>query len=93
MEAITHRKSKIGIVVSTKMEKSITVSVTRHAMHPLYGKRIIKAKKFLVHDETNTCRVGDKVRFVETRPTSKNKRWTLDKIITRAPILDSGEEA
>lgn len=93
MEAkIPHRKVKIGIVVSDKMEKSISVQVTRHAMHPVYGKRIIKSKKFLVQDTENTCRMGDKVQFAETRPMSKNKRWELVKIIERAPILGGSVE-
>lgn len=93
MEAKTpHRKVKIGIVVSDKMEKSISVQVTRHAMHPVYGKRIIKSKKFLVQDTENTCRMGDKVQFAETRPMSKNKRWELVKIIERAPILGGSVE-
>ena len=82
-----HRKSRVGIVVSDKMEKSISVQVIRHAMHPVYGKRVVKSKKFLVHDAENTCRMGDKVLFAETRPTSKNKCWTLVKVIERAPIL------
>ena len=93
MEAKTpHRKMKIGIVVSDKMEKTISVRVTRHAMHPGYGKRIIKSKKFLVHDAENACRMGDRVQFAETRPMSKNKRWTLVKIIERAPILGGSVE-
>ena len=88
MEARTpHRKVKVGVVVSDKMEKSISVMVTRHAMHPVYGKRIIKSSKFLAHDAENSCRVGDKVQIAETRPMSRNKRWTLVKIIERAPIL------
>ena len=93
MEAKTpHRQMKIGIVVSDKMEKTISVRVTRHAMHPVYGKRIIKSKKFLVHDAENACRMGDRVQFAETRPMSKNKRWTLVKIIERAPILGGSVE-
>lgn len=93
MEAKTpRRKMKIGIVVSDKMEKTISVRVTRHAMHPVYGKRIIKSKKFLVHDAENACRMGDRVQFAETRPMSKNKRWTLVKIIERAPILGGSVE-
>ena len=93
MEAKTpHRKMKIGIVVSDKMEKTISVRVTRHAMHPVYGKRIIKSKKFLVHDAENACRMGDRVQFAETRPMSKNKRWALVKIIERAPILGGSVE-
>ena len=93
MEArTTHRKVKIGVVVSNKMEKSISVMVTRHAMHPVYGKRIIKSKKFLAHDAENACNVGDKVQIAETRPMSKNKCWTLVKIIERAPILGGSVE-
>ena len=87
-----HRKVEIGVVVSNKMEKSISVQVTRHAMHPVYGKRIIKSKKFLAHDAENACRIGDKVQIAETRPMSKNKRWTLVKIIERAPILGGSVE-
>jgi small subunit ribosomal protein S17 len=93
MEARTpHRKVKVGVVVSDKMEKSISVMVTRHAMHPVYGKRIIKSSKFLAHDAENSCRVGDKVQIAETRPMSRNKRWTLVKIIERAPILGGSVE-
>lgn len=95
MEAKTpHRKTKIGVVVGVKMKKSISVMVTRHVMHPVYGKRVLKSKKFLVHDAEDTCRVGDRVLFEETRPTSKNKHWTLVKIIERAPVLgEVAEEA
>lgn len=94
MEARTpHRKTRIGVVVSDKMEKTISVQVTRHAMHPVYGKRVVKSKKFLVHDAENTCRTGDRVQFAETRPMSKNKRWTLIKVIERAPVLGGTEEA
>ncbi len=82
-----HRKVKVGIVVSDKMDKTISVKVTRYAMHPVYAKRVVKAKKFLVHDAENACRIGDRVRFAETRPLSKNVRWELVKIIERAPIL------
>ncbi len=93
MEAKTpHRKTKIGIVVSDKMEKTISVRVTRHAMHPVYGKRIIKSKKFLVHDPENTCREGDRVQFAETCPMSRKKRWALVRIVERAPILDGSVE-
>ncbi|PIE54724.1 MAG: 30S ribosomal protein S17 [Dethiosulfovibrio peptidovorans] len=92
-----HRKTRVGIVVSDKMDKSISVQVIRHAMHPLYGKRIIKSKKFIAHDEENTCRMGDKVLIGEERPLSKTKRWSLVRIIERAPVLggtaESKEEA
>jgi SSU ribosomal protein S17P len=78
------RKQKIGVVVSTKMDKTISVLVERRLMHPLYGKFVKRSKKFLAHDEGNTCNVGDKVRIMETRPLSKRKRWRLVEIIERA---------
>ncbi len=77
------RKQKIGIVVSTKMDKTIAVLVERRLMHPLYGKFVKRSKKFLAHDEENTCQVGDKVRIMETRPLSKRKRWRLVEVIER----------
>ncbi len=90
----SHRKTKIGVVVSDKMDKSISVRVIRHAMHPVYGKRIIKSKKFIAHDEENTCRVGDRVLIAESIPLSKTKHWTLVKVIERAPVLGgTAEEA
>jgi len=78
------RKQRTGIVVSDKMEKSITVLVERKLKHPLYGKFVKKSKKFLAHDDKNDCNVGDKVRIMETRPLSKNKRWRLVEILERA---------
>ncbi len=78
------RKQKIGVVVSTKMNKTISVLVERRLMHPLYGKFVKRSKKFMVHDEENTCNVGDKVRIMETRPLSRHKRWRLVEIIERA---------
>jgi len=87
----SHRKTRIGSVVSNKMDKSIVVRVTRYAEHPLYGKRIIKSKKYIVHDAENTCRVGDEVKIGETRPLSKTKRWELLDIIRRAPVFGSGQ--
>ena len=87
-----HRKTKVGEVVSNKMDKTISVRVTRHAMHPLYSKRIITSKKFLAHDEENDCRIGDTVLIAEGRPLSKNKCWSVVKIIKRAPILGAPKE-
>ena len=87
----SHRKTRIGSVVSDKMDKSVVVRVTRYAEHPLYGKRIVKAKKYIVHDAENACRVGDEVRIGETRPLSKNKHWELLEIIRRAPVFGSGQ--
>ncbi|HAM09189.1 MAG: 30S ribosomal protein S17 [Bacteroidetes bacterium GWE2_41_25] len=78
------RKERIGVVVSAKMDKSITVAVKRKVKHPIYGKFINKTKKLMAHDEENTCNVGDTVRISETRPLSKNKTWRLIEIIERA---------
>ena len=87
---LSHRKVRIGIVVSNKMDKTVVVRVSRHAEHPLYGKRIVKAKKYVAHDEENECRVGDQIRIRETRPLSKTKRWELLEIVQRAPVFDTG---
>ncbi len=78
------RKQRIGLVTSTSMDKSITISVTRQLQHPIYGKFVKKTKKFMAHDESNECNVGDTVRIMETRPLSKRKRWRLVEIIERA---------
>ncbi|GAA5026087.1 30S ribosomal protein S17 1 [Marivirga lumbricoides] len=78
------RKERIGLVVSNKMEKSITVSVERKVKHPIYGKFLKKTTKFMAHDESNDCGIGDTVRISETRPLSKNKRWRLVEILERA---------
>ncbi|MCI7408026.1 MAG: 30S ribosomal protein S17 [Candidatus Onthomorpha sp.] len=78
------RKERIGIVVSNKMNKSISVMVERKVMHPKYGKFVKRSTKFMAHDEKNECRIGDTVRIMETRPLSKNKRWRLVEIIERA---------
>ncbi len=86
MEAVERklRKQKTGVVVSTKMDKTITVKVERRLMHPLYGKFVKRSKKFFAHDEENTCNMGDLVRIMETRPLSKMKRWRLVEIVERA---------
>ncbi len=78
------RKERIGIVVSNKMEKSVSVLVERKVKHPKYGKFVKKSTKFMAHDEKNECGIGDTVRIMETRPLSKNKRWRLVEIIERA---------
>jgi small subunit ribosomal protein S17 len=78
------RKQRTGIVVSDKMHKTITVLVERKLKHPLYGKFVKKSKKFMAHDESNDCNVGDKVRIMETRPMSKNKKWRVVEILERA---------
>lgn len=78
------RKERIGIVTSSKMDKTITVSVERRMKHPIYGKFVKKTKKFHAHDENNECGQGDTVRIMETRPLSKSKNWRLVEIIEKA---------
>ena len=84
MEERGRRKSKIGSVVSNKMDKSVVVSVERLIKHPLYGKYFRKTSKFMAHDEDNQCQIGDTVKIVETRPLSKLKRWRLVEVIEKA---------
>ena len=83
-EKVPHRKIRTGVVVSNKMEKSITVKVERRVRHKLYKKYFNKSKKFMAHDENNECGIGDTVRIVETRPLSARKRWRLDAIVEKA---------
>ncbi len=77
------RKTKVGIVTSNKMDKTITVSVEDFVRHPLYGKAVKKSKKFKAHDEENVCSIGDTVRIMETRPLSRDKRWRLVEIVEK----------
>ncbi len=84
MEKRNLRKERIGLVVSNKMDKSITVQIERKFRHPMYGKFVKKTTKFIAHDEKNECNIGDTVRIMETRPLSKNKNWRLVEIIERA---------
>ena len=84
MEKRNLRKERVGVVTSNKMEKSIVVSETRRVKHPLYGKFVLKTKKYHAHDETNDCKIGDTVKIMETRPLSKTKCWRLVEIIERA---------
>jgi small subunit ribosomal protein S17 len=79
-----NRKTRIGIVSSSKMAKTITVAVERKIKHPIYGKFLKKTTKFHAHDENNTAGIGDTVRIMETRPLSKTKRWRLVEIIEKA---------
>ena len=71
------RKARVGLVIKDKMNKSVIVEVTRIVQHPLYKKYIRKRSRFMAHDEKGECRVGDKVRIIETRPVSKRKRWRV----------------
>ena len=82
--ARTSRKERIGLVTSTKMNKSITVSIERQVKHPIYGKFVKKTTKLMAHDEANDAGEGDTVRIMETRPLSKHKRWRLVEVIERA---------
>jgi small subunit ribosomal protein S17 len=84
MEERNLRKTRIGLVTSDKMDKTITVSVERRLQHPIYGKFVKKSRKFVAHDEKNDCNVGDRVRIMETRPLSKRKRWRLVEVLERA---------
>ncbi len=77
------RKSRVGIVVSDKMDKTIVVALDDKVRHPLYGKAVKRTKKVKAHDEENQCSIGDKVRIMETRPYSKDKRWRLVKIVEK----------
>lgn len=78
------RKTRIGRVVSDKMDKTIVVLVEDFVRHPLYGKAVKRTIKFKAHDELNECGIGDRVKIMETRPLSKDKRWRLDKIVEKA---------
>ena len=84
MEERNSRKERVGKVVSNKMQKSISVAMDRKVKHPIYGKFMHKTTKFMAHDEKNEAGIGDKVRIMETRPLSKNKRWRLVEIIEKA---------
>lgn len=78
------RKTRIGMVVSDKMEKTVVVAVQRLVRHPLYGRIVKLTSKIKAHDETNECKVGDKVKVMETRPLSKDKRWRVVNVIEKA---------
>jgi small subunit ribosomal protein S17 len=78
------RKERVGLIVSDRADKTVTVYVEALVRHPMYKKRVRRSRKFMVHDESNEARVGDTVRIVETRPLSARKRWRLANIISRA---------
>ncbi|ASO03809.1 SSU ribosomal protein S17P [Arenibacter algicola] len=84
MEKRNLRKERIGVVTSNKMEKSVVVSEVKRVKHPMYGKFVLKTKKYVAHDEKNDCNIGDTVKIMETRPLSKTKCWRLVEIIERA---------
>lgn len=78
------RKTRIGLVVSNKMDKTITVAIERRVPHPIYKKYFRKTTRLMVHDEKKECGIGDKVKIMETRPLSANKRWRLLEIVEKA---------
>ena len=84
MEKRNLRKERIGVVTSNKMQKSIVVSEVKKVKHQMYGKFVLKTKKYVAHDEKNDCNIGDRVKIMETRPISRSKCWRLVEIIERA---------
>ena len=84
MEVRGYRKTRVGVVVSDKMDKTIVVAIKTKVRHPLYGKMVNRTRKFKAHDELNECGIGDTVKIMETRPISKDKRWRLVEIIEKA---------
>jgi len=78
------RKSQVGIVTSSAMQKTVTVAVDRFVKHPLYKKTLRRTSRFLAHDEENACQVGDRVRIIETRPLSARKRWRVAEVLAKA---------
>ena len=86
MEERNLRKVMIGTVTSNKMDKTIVVSVETSVKHPLYGKFVKRTYKLKAHDENNVCQIGDKVKVMETRPLSKDKRWRLVEVLEKAVI-------
>jgi small subunit ribosomal protein S17 len=87
----SHKNEKVGPVVSTKMQKTIVVQVSRRVPHPLYKRIVTKHKKFYAHDEEGTAHVGDIVRIVECRPLSKLKRWKLEEVIRRTALVGTAQ--
>ena len=84
MEKRNLRKERVGVVTSNKMQKSIVVSEVKKVKHPMYGKFVLKTKKYVAHDEKNDCNIGDRVKIMETRPISRSKCWRMVEIIERA---------
>jgi small subunit ribosomal protein S17 len=81
------RQEKVGVVTSTKMQKTVVITVERQGTHPLYKRVVRRSKNFMAHDEKNECKVGDTVRIEETRPMSSRKRWRVVEIIAKATLV------
>jgi small subunit ribosomal protein S17 len=92
MSVESKRKIRLGQVVSDRMDKTVVVAVQSPKRHPLYQKTIKRVVKYKAHDEKNECRVGDKVKIVETRPLSREKRWRVAEIITRGEVVEISPE-
>ena len=84
MEERNLRKTRVGVVIKNKMDKTVVIAIKERVKHPLYGKIINRTKTFKAHDEQNECGIGDTVRGVETRPLSKDKRWRVVEIVEKA---------
>jgi small subunit ribosomal protein S17 len=89
MSNLEKRKVREGLVVSNKMAKTVVVAVETRKVHPLYKKAVRLTKKYKAHDENNACKVGDKVKIVETRPLSKEKRWRVAEIMSTKEIVET----
>ena len=92
MSYLGERKVREGVVVNNKMDKTVVVAVETRRVHPLYKKAIRVTKKCKAHDENNTCKIGDKVKIVETRPLSKEKRWRVTEIMSKKEIAETRHE-
>jgi small subunit ribosomal protein S17 len=92
MSPIGRRKTREGFVVSDRMEKTVVVAVEHRKFHPLYKKSIKATKKYKAHDENNACKIGDKVKIVETRPLSREKRWRVTEVSFRKETVETRPE-
>lgn len=92
MSEIVNRKVREGLVVGDKMVKTVVVAVETRKVHPLYKKAVRYTKKYMAHDEKDACKVGDRVRIVETRPLSKEKRWRVVEILSSKTVVDTKEK-
>lgn len=86
MDTKPQRKTRVGLVVSDRMQKTVVVSIEKVVQHAKYKKTLRQRVKYKAHDETNDCKIGDKVEITETRPLSREKRWEVSKILERAPV-------
>jgi small subunit ribosomal protein S17 len=90
MSYLGKRKVREGLVVSDKMDKTVVVAVETRKVHPLYKKAVRVTKRYKAHDENNACKIGDKVKIVETRPLSKEKSWRVTEIMSKREVVETG---